>query len=750
MQSNNSNRKRKGACKRLFRPIDIYAKPIQLTYQGNGAFNTTFGGIISAVVVLSLMSISFYKVNDMVEKNLSVVKKNTLVSVSNSYVPPEDISKKNITFAFMLSDLFAESVFNDPYYGKFVLRQSIINIKTNQTDGSSSREFIDLIIPYSKCEVGKNIFYPNVQEIKQYNIQNYFCPDWQNLTLQGNWYSPEFKVITLLFVKCTGVNCASDEELKVWLTGKWIQQVIISSYFDIQSYEDPVNYFLDDSYLAIEYGRTTFNTMYIKKDLLRLSDNLIGFFNEIKNDIFYQMSHSRYFTSTDEGGPGKGIYFYQDIKLDKEYDVYERQVYSVSSLLQDIGGFYNSLFFIGLIIFSKLQESIFFSTLISKLYQIELVKGSRFYSNTFESQQVDLESTNGRILIDGKSQIDSPSNLNKELNSSKVLTQNLQQELEGNKWNISKVINRKLVSYLGNRWRVNLTSSDIFSFAFLKLYTCCGRRKIKIDQTSSLSKRKLYLFKKGQGKIQHELDAINLMTKLRKLDLLLSLTLNKDQSYLLQFQKKHLIQDHDSSSSEGDQDLNSSKVVRKFTEESFYNPGQNQVMQQRRRLEDALIQLQGTKQLSIIDKKIILGLLTRKTMKFDDQSVMTKDNSPKIQRTTVRRKKSDSSSEFTKKFGITNSNTGSNGIIKNEDIVRTFNQGEQEQYQISTTKLKTGFFPHNIVKNKSNKNVLEQQSHRPKNHKKRSFNYEIHSKRDKNDKKDKKFSLGLKDILSDD
>ena len=45
------------------------------------------------------------------------------------------------------------------------------------------------------------------------------------------------------------------------------------------------------------------------------------------------MSHNKYFTSSDVGGPGEGVYFYQDIKIDKGYDIYERQVYSISSLL---------------------------------------------------------------------------------------------------------------------------------------------------------------------------------------------------------------------------------------------------------------------------------------------------------------------------------------------------------------------------------------------------------------------------------
>ena len=54
--------------------------------------------------------------------------------------------------------------------------------------------------------------------------------------------------------------------------------------------------------------------------------------------------------------------------MDKEYDIYERNVYSFVGVLQDVGGFYNSLFFAGLFFYSQFQGSIYFSAIISKLY----------------------------------------------------------------------------------------------------------------------------------------------------------------------------------------------------------------------------------------------------------------------------------------------------------------------------------------------------------------------------------------------
>jgi hypothetical protein len=50
-------------------------------------------------------------------------------------------------------------------------------MKKNETDGSIYREYNIKPIPYSKCVLGKNFFYPDLEEIKDFHIENYFCAD---------------------------------------------------------------------------------------------------------------------------------------------------------------------------------------------------------------------------------------------------------------------------------------------------------------------------------------------------------------------------------------------------------------------------------------------------------------------------------------------------------------------------------------------------------------------------------------------
>lgn len=90
----------------------------------------------------------------------------------------------------------------------------------NATDGSVYRNYEVYPINYSKCETGRNIFYPNRDEIENFGIENFYCPDTDSLIIQGNWNAPVSAVFSLYFYRCSNdstnsgyapnVTCAAD------------------------------------------------------------------------------------------------------------------------------------------------------------------------------------------------------------------------------------------------------------------------------------------------------------------------------------------------------------------------------------------------------------------------------------------------------------------------------------------------------------------------------------------------------------
>jgi hypothetical protein len=67
--------------------------------------------------------------------------------------------------AFFVADVNGGKDLYDPRYATLSIRQSLISTVKNETDGTYYRIFDGYDIPFSKCQLGKNVFYPNEEEI---------------------------------------------------------------------------------------------------------------------------------------------------------------------------------------------------------------------------------------------------------------------------------------------------------------------------------------------------------------------------------------------------------------------------------------------------------------------------------------------------------------------------------------------------------------------------------------------------------
>lgn len=112
-------------------------------------------------------------------------------------------------------------------------------------------------------------------------------------------------------------------------------------------------------------------------------------------------------------------------------------------------------------------------------------------------------------------------------------------------------------------------------------------------------------------KIQNELDVVNIMNKLRSLDMISNIMLSDSQKLLLQFQKQNLIQDIDSSESEQDTVRMHLKILGHPNPivKSFYFHS----------LRSHLKLFQSKDNLTTLDKKILIGMLTKNIHKNFDE-----------------------------------------------------------------------------------------------------------------------------------
>eukprot|EP00347_Sterkiella_histriomuscorum_P010831 403374760 len=556
----------------------------------------------------------------MILRNQAQIKKNTLVNLSNSWTPPEEISRKNISFAFKLSDFYGNTISPDPKHGDLKLRQFDIRIVQNLTDNTSGRTFANYDIPISKCEAGRNFFYENVEEIQLHNIGNYFCPDWTNLTIQGNWYAPEYKGLTLIFQRCQGSSgCSSEVEFKEWYAPILISQIFTSQQFDIGDYDKPIKYFLEDSWVNLQYGRSIILQTFMKKNMVQLSDNLFGMFYTQVNDYFYQISKTVYFTADDQKGPGPGVLLSQDIILDKEYDTYSRQVYTFTGVLQDIGGFYNSCLFVCLMIYSRFQGTLYFSSIISQAYQVDDKRNQR----KNKRQDYLFGQNNNESTIKNL-------NILSEKYGTKANKNQIHKAITDNKNNISNDFLSFIMHQLNNRWRMKISCKDILQNSFLSRMACrfCTSRSQRSKQ-----QRKFEIYRKGEQKIKQELDCVNIMNQMRQLNIFLQYFFNQRQKFLMMLSKHNLLQATESSDSE-DENVQAQKMIlkkqkqlKKYDYLSSDEENKNNNGASRQIINDPpyLSKLNETLNyykksfsgdLKTIDRRLLFGLITKNPKKF--------------------------------------------------------------------------------------------------------------------------------------
>ncbi|TNV82997.1 hypothetical protein FGO68_gene7187 [Halteria grandinella] len=296
-------------------------------------------------------------------------------------------------------------------------------------------------------------------------------------------------------------------------------------------------------WVSLDPRRAIIYQTYFKKNLLELNDDIFGFFSSQVQDQADVVN-----------GPGEGIYFGQDFKLDKEYDVYQRQVYSLSGVLQDIGGFYNSLFFVGLLLYSNFQETLFFTSIISKLFMVEQPSQDQ---TTINRQQGKGENTTFEESMRRQVSVISPGKFTArkkvqkgcdfsdlERNQSvtrihvkKALIKDVQEQDQPQVTTLNQRTVQTVLRYLQqNRSFLRFTGLEILYITIKDALSPILRHFYKSTASDPPTKHNYY--KEGERKVMQELDCVSFLSRMRNLELMMELMLSKKQKMLMPLQIK--------------------------------------------------------------------------------------------------------------------------------------------------------------------------------------------------------------------
>lgn len=155
------------------------------------------------------------------------------------------------------------------------------------------------------------------------------------------------------------------------LNGAQLQITIQNSYFDIQNFVEPVQYFMDDQFFwDILPSFRKKSDLYVRKGDANTVDEYI----QISGSnvyTYYTVEKSRdQLVVLDSSGEFMSVYF----RFDATTENYDRKVFSFSDMLAQVGGLYQSVFMMGILAVGIFSERLFVSSILRKIYQIDEIR----------------------------------------------------------------------------------------------------------------------------------------------------------------------------------------------------------------------------------------------------------------------------------------------------------------------------------------------------------------------------------------
>mmetsp|Transcript_3315 Transcript_3315/g.3293 ORF Transcript_3315/g.3293 Transcript_3315/m.3293 type:complete len:167 (+) Transcript_3315:154-654(+) len=115
--------------------------------------------------------------------------------------------------------------------------------------GVRIRKKLKTDIPFDLCG-NEHFRFSNQTQVEIIGISNFLCITDRNYTLQGDFYSDIFNYIEIKLKKCVNgtseVVCQSSEEIDKFFNGDQFSFAFINSLFELDGYQDPISYFIDD------------------------------------------------------------------------------------------------------------------------------------------------------------------------------------------------------------------------------------------------------------------------------------------------------------------------------------------------------------------------------------------------------------------------------------------------------------------------------------------------------------------------
>ena len=411
--------------------LDLFGEEIKLRVKNSEKVKTTFGGFLTIILCISMVTFCWLIGNDIIYREKPVSYKDIIVTTS---YPQLALDKYDFPIGFALQDQNGNIV---------PMNSSLVELTVRQTFTDQVKNIITKKqFPLVACD---HSHFPNQTDISL--INNYLCVDNQNFTVGGYWSESSLTYLNINVALCNYNNtpdkCGTYDEMMKYISEFQLNLGLLFylQTLSVSNYTNPfINYPSTPYKFLYPQGTKIVNYM-VQSNILNTDS---GFFSQSFDQIeYFSFSELQSDLSVNFGTSIMSMDIYSSNISDRTY----RKYVKITDILGSIGGILNFLmvvfYFISLP-FAKIQKYI---SIIEKLHaqDVRLEEGStqvlRINAKSYNSSIVVVSSTN---ILTGNTvkQFDSPSRkITKGFIQDKVL-----------KFKIPKFEMRKISKYKIMEW----------------------------------------------------------------------------------------------------------------------------------------------------------------------------------------------------------------------------------------------------------------------------------------------------------
>lgn len=517
------------AVKQVFRSLDIFGQPIQLSINRKYLQKSGFGAFMTLSLITTFVIIVFQGFIDLINhENL------TTFSETVYYTSPPSInfSTKKLYFALSFNDIRL----NDPRYFDLNFYQGL---ETINSEGKKNYDFKELVTEPCTNKHFPDDLLENLLK-KNPNISSFICPPLDfEINVQGAYSSETFTYFWIKLDKCqpkANKTCMNDEEIDIIFNE--LQRVYLNIFFSNNiikgnEFSNPVSPFLDDR-IYVLLDRSVYkekNYFFMANKIFTDSSVLTTQYQEEINTYTYEnvndetiIKHSNSNNST-----YAGIFF-------RSYLLGQKHVRTFTKLgrfMGYIGGFWSLLY----LVFSVVAKNYNRFKLLVKM-------ANNFYTfPNAQSKQTPNEIKNTSKKRTFHNLPESAKSNNKIASS---IISNSKDNFQKNFINNPMDFEKKIRNYIKTKKSLKLPHHFI-AFLKAKLIDCFGLvlkffKRFSLDKIDEF-REKAYLA------IQKDTDIIYLLTKNKEIDKMKDIIFNEFQRQIFEFFTKKQIESFDKFSS---------------------------------------------------------------------------------------------------------------------------------------------------------------------------------------------------------